>query len=85
MDTPNDEQIAEVTKALADGDKIEAIKIYREATGKGLKESKDFIDALIPKLLEEDPETYSKLKLGGGCVSLVVFVLLFSGALVWMC
>ena len=63
MDTPNDEQIADITKALVDGSKIEAIKIYREATGKSLKESKDFIDALIPKLLKEDPEKYSKLKL----------------------
>lgn len=84
MDTPNDEQIAEITKALADGSKIEAIKVYREATGKGLKESKDFIDTLIPKLLEEDPEKYSNLKLGGGCASVLVFALLLSGVAVWV-
>jgi len=84
MDTPNDEQIADIAEALADGNKIEAIKIYREATGKGLKESKDFIDALIPKLLAEDPEKYSKLKLGGGCASVVVFALLLAVAVVWV-
>ena len=84
MDAPNDDQIAEITGALADGNKIGATKVYREATGKGLKESKVFIDTLIPKLLEQDPEKYSKLKPGGGCASLVVFALLLAGALVWV-
>jgi len=32
--------------ALQKGKKINAIKIYREATGVGLKEAKDYVDAL---------------------------------------
>jgi ribosomal protein L7/L12 len=33
-----------VVEALRSGNKIEAIKRYREATGVGLKEAKDFIE-----------------------------------------
>ena len=40
----HDEQRAEIGRLLAQGRKIEAIKRYREATGLGLKESKDAID-----------------------------------------
>ncbi|HIK93589.1 MAG TPA: hypothetical protein EYG03_16695 [Planctomycetes bacterium] len=58
----------QVAAALAAGQKIRAIKIYRDATGKGLKESKDFIDALIPRLIEENPERYAGLNnTGAGC------------------
>ena len=32
--------------ALARGNKIDAIKLYRERTGAGLKEAKDAVDAL---------------------------------------
>ena len=35
-----------VTEALQRGEKIEAIKHYREATGVGLKEAKDFVEEI---------------------------------------
>lgn len=85
-DIPNDEEIAEISDALADGNKIEAIKIYRKATDSGLKDAKEFIDTLIPKLIEKDPEKYEKIaKSGGGCASMVVFALLLSGAVGLLC
>ena len=37
---------ADVRAALAQGSKIEAIKIYRQATGLGLKEAKDAVEAM---------------------------------------
>lgn len=37
---------ANVAEALAKGDKILAIKHYREATGAGLKEAKDFVEGM---------------------------------------
>ena len=40
------EQIAAVENALSAGNKIDAIRILREATGFGLKESKELIDQL---------------------------------------
>jgi len=44
--------IEQIENALASGRKIEAIKIYREATGTGLKVAKDFIDSLISKSIQ---------------------------------
>jgi ribosomal protein L7/L12 len=38
-----DEKIMELMKA---GQKIEAIKLYREKTGCGLKEAKDYVESL---------------------------------------
>ena len=80
------EQIDQIGHALAACKKIEAIKIYREATGKGLKESKDFIDALIPKLKEQDPEKYAKLSATGtGCASVILLCCgLTVGSIVWI-
>lgn len=64
-DSSIEEQVAE---ALSTGRKIDAIKIYREATGKGLKESKDFIDELIPRLIDQDPERFAALNnTAAGC------------------
>ena len=37
---------AQARALLADGNKIEAIKLVREATGLGLKEAKDFVERL---------------------------------------
>ena len=45
----------QIMNALIAGRKIEAIKLYREATGKGLKEAKDFIDRLVEELAERHP------------------------------
>ncbi|MFF4356641.1 ribosomal protein L7/L12 [Streptomyces sp. NPDC001604] len=36
----------EVNALLRDGKKIQAIKVYREATGAGLKEAKDAVEKL---------------------------------------
>jgi len=58
----------QVAEALASGQKIQAIKIYRDATGKDLKDAKDFIDKLTPRLIEENPERYAALgNAGAGC------------------
>jgi ribosomal protein L7/L12/outer membrane protein assembly factor BamB len=39
-------KMQEIQRLIRSGNKIEAIKVYREATGAGLKESKDVIDRL---------------------------------------
>lgn len=75
MAEPTKEQIEQIGDALAAGGRISAIKIYREVTGKGLKDAKDFIDTLIPALIEQDPEKYSKLTsqgTGSGCASVIL-------------
>jgi ribosomal protein L7/L12 len=42
----DDQALQEVSSLVRQGRKIEAIKRYREATGLGLKEAKDAVDAL---------------------------------------
>ncbi len=42
--------MTEAAKWLQKGNKIEAIKAYREATGAGLKDAKDAVDALERRL-----------------------------------
>jgi hypothetical protein len=70
-----------IADALAAGRKIEAIKICREATGKDLKDSKDFIETLIPKLKEEDPERFATLgTTKGGCASAALLGIVLGAA-----
>lgn len=40
----HDDKRFEIGRALADGKKIQAIKVYREATSLGLKEAKDAVE-----------------------------------------
>ena len=45
MDT---DELARQARTLVDQDqKVEAIKLVRETTGWGLRESKDYVDALV--------------------------------------
>jgi len=80
------EQIEDIGNSLASGRKIEAIKIYREATGKGLKEAKEFIDALVPELLKQNPEKYAKLSQStAGCASVILFCIgLTTASIIWV-
>jgi len=53
-------------------------------TGKDLKEAKDFIELLIPQLIQKDPSRFAKLaQQGKGCASVVVACLsLLSGGVI---
>ena len=84
--TPDDEQMAAISEALASGKKILAIKIYRESTGRSLREAKDFIEALAPKLAESGPENHVEaVQTKGGCVGLFLsaVVILYGAAKVF--
>ena len=43
----------ELNKLIIEGQKVKAVKLYRMTTGVGLKESKEYIDALADKLSNE--------------------------------
>ncbi len=58
----------EIVSLLQGGKKIEAIKLYRERTGVGLKEAKDFIDALAA-----DPRVATTPK--SGCLGVVLLLM----------
>ncbi|OGV65814.1 MAG: hypothetical protein A2283_07750 [Lentisphaerae bacterium RIFOXYA12_FULL_48_11] len=77
------EMAQKIANCLYAGRKIEAIKLYRDHTGKGLKESKDFIEALEAKLLSKEPEKFTAppASNGKGClmsgfIVLAVFIFL---------
>jgi ribosomal protein L7/L12 len=69
-----EEQWAEIKECLYSGNKIGAIKLYREASGKDLKESKESIDALDKELRASTPEkfTATAASSGIGCFGVVL-------------
>ena len=65
------------------GDKIEAIKLYREATGVGLKESKEAVEAIEAEARGSQPD---QLRVGGqkkGCLGLFAVLLATAATLGW--
>ena len=80
MSELSDHQREQILDALKAGSKIEAIKLYREATGLGLKESKDFIDHLLSQLMKDNPGQYQSS--GKGCAAAAI---LTAGLTIAMC
>lgn len=69
-----DEKIEAIRDSLFRGNKIQAIKHYREATGLGLAESKAFIDALELRLRQDEPDQFAAAAKKAGCVGVIAFV-----------
>jgi len=69
-----DEQIDAIRDALFRGNKIQAIKLYREATNLGLAESKAFIDALELRLRQEEPQQFAAAAKKAGCIGVIGIV-----------
>ena len=70
------EQMQRIARAIAAGRIIEAIKLHRQFSGAGLKDSKDFIEGLAVELHEKDPEKYPPLSTGKGCLGVFAIVVL---------
>lgn len=90
MASINPDDLARVQAALGGRRKIEAIKIYREATGLGLKESKEAVERMERESQSttsradggSDPATgHGPVKSSSGCGSVV---LLGVGLLLWV-
>lgn len=60
------EIVEQIVNSLRQGNKIQAIKDYRESTGAGLKESKEAIEALIQKY---------DITMKSGCASMILITL----------
>lgn len=73
--------ISQVQQALFQGQKIEAIKLYREATNQGLKESKDAVEKMEAELRQRSPERFSAKASGKGCAGVLLLMVTAMGVL----
>ncbi len=80
-DELTEKDIGQISDALLAGRKINAIKIYREATGSGLMEAKEFIEKLEDDLREEYPDKFPGRGKGCAAVFLIGLVLATTGVL----
>lgn len=78
-----EEDAKKMTELIFTGQKIQAIKMYREAARIGLKESKDFIDALEKQLREECPEKFTHAARSGCGLLLMGGVVALAAAAGW--
>jgi ribosomal protein L7/L12 len=62
----------QITESILAGRKIDAIKQYREITGLGLKEAKDFIDQFTTELSKTHPEIVQVNRSGCGSAAVVL-------------
>lgn len=80
----SDDLVPRITAALEAGRRIEAVRIYREQRGGDLTEAVEFVDRLVPQLIELDPERFGHLsRKNRGCVvetaGLLLGSVLFAG------
>lgn len=65
------EKLSEIQDALFRGEKIAAIKIHRECTRAGLKDSKEAVEFLEAELRKISPEKFSAAPSGKGCLGVL--------------
>lgn len=80
-----DETRDAINEALFTGRKIQAIKLYREATGQGLLEAKKFIETLAEQLRKEYPDKMPAQTTGCGAAAVLLAVGTFSTLCWWCC
>jgi len=71
MPEPTEQQWLAIQQELASGRMIQAIKLYREATGLGLKEAKDAMEAYHAKLRAEAPDRFPEMA-KTGCMGVII-------------
>lgn len=66
------EMAQQIANYIFAGQKIQAIKVYREYSGMGLKESKDFVESLETELRTQQPGRFTAPPAGKGCLGMLV-------------
>ena len=70
-----DSQRHQINDLLQRGSKIEAIKIYRESTGVGLKEAKDAVEAIEAGLEPRPAGTNDPFAKKSGCFGVLALLM----------
>ncbi|MEM7477105.1 MAG: hypothetical protein AAF483_19150 [Planctomycetota bacterium] len=73
------ELMQEILERIFDGQKIQAIKLYKESQSVSLKAAKEFVEELTVKLQEEHPDRFSAQKQPSGCFGVLLLALIFFG------
>lgn len=76
----SENEMHEIRLSIFAGRKIEAIKRYRECSGAGLKDAKDFVDALEVELRQNAPQEFSQ-PASSGCFGMLLLMPLVAWAL----
>jgi hypothetical protein len=72
MNTPiPEDKLGQIRSALFRGQKIEAIKLYRESADMGLAEAKTAVERLEVELRASEPEKFTSPASGKGCLGVV--------------
>jgi hypothetical protein len=75
MDIPiPEDKLTAIREALFQGQKIQAIKLYRKCTGSGLAEAKAAVEKLETELRAASPENFTTPAPGKGCSGVLVGV-----------
>ncbi len=75
---PSDDEWKQIKDALRAGNKIEAIKLYREITSCELVEAKNAVEKLEAELRAAEPAAFAQRK---GCFGMIVLVL---ATIIWL-
>ncbi len=78
-----DDQINTLSEMIFQGQKIQAIKLYREMSNLGLKESKDAVEELEKSLRSTAPGKFTAGAQGKGCLGIIVAGLMVSGVVTY--
>ncbi|MST00822.1 MAG: hypothetical protein EXS29_05880 [Pedosphaera sp.] len=75
---PNDPRLQEIHAAILAGQKIQAIKLWRELTGAGLAEAKESIERITEEARAKNPKEFAQQPQPKGCLVAAV-AMIFAG------
>lgn len=73
----------EILAAVEKNQKLQAVKIYRDASGKSLRESKEFVESLMAQLGDLPGTDHTGVAQRSGCAGLFLAAVSISAAAAW--
>ena len=78
-----EDALPSIREALYGGQKIQAVKLHREATGSSLRETKDAIEALELELRATTPERFLAKPSSPGCLGAIALTATMTIFAIW--